>query len=74
MMDDLVLKAFRSIGINPPEDDQICIYKSGIMDSSDLMQLLLEIEIDTGKRIDLPALMQGDVTLSRLRESLNGAE
>jgi len=73
MTDDLILAAFQALDIQPPEDDQTCIYKSGLVDSADLMQLLFEIEMDTGNRLDLSTLMNGDITLIRLRETLEGA-
>ena len=70
--EDVILKAFQMIGITPPDEDQNCIYKSGHVDSGDLMQLLLEIELETGKRLNLSALVEGDITLSRLRQILAG--
>lgn len=70
---DPILAAFHVLYIQLPEDDQACIYKTGLVDSADLMQLLLEIEIETGKRLDLSALIDGDISLVRLRETLAGA-
>ena len=70
--EDVILNAFQMIGITPPDEDQTCIYKSGHVDSGDLMQLILEIELETGKRLNLSALVEGDITLSRLRETLEG--
>jgi acyl carrier protein len=73
MSKDSILTAFQALDIQPPADNQICIYKSGLVDSADLMQLLLEIEMETSKRLDLSTLMDGDITLARLRETLAGA-
>lgn len=70
---DPILAAFHVLNIQLPADDQACIYKTGLVDSADLMQLLLEIEIETGKRLDLSALIDGDISLVRLRETLAGA-
>jgi len=74
MTQDPVLTAFTSLGLVPPSDERVCIYKSGLVDSADLMQLLLEIELETEKQIDLSALIEGDVSLIRLRASVNGAK
>ena len=70
MSDDPIAAAFRALEIEPPEDDLICIYKSGTVDSAELMQVLLEIELETDVQLDLASLMEGDVTLARLRETL----
>jgi hypothetical protein len=71
---DPVLMAFLSLALPLPPDEYTCIYKSGLADSADLMQLLLEIELVTNKRIDLSALIDGEVSVMRLREALNGAK
>lgn len=74
MTEDPVLIAFASLALPLPPDEHTCIYKSGLVDSADLMQLLLEIELETNKRIDLSALIDGDVSVVRLREALSGAK
>ena len=74
MTRDPVLSAFASLGLQPPSDENQCIYKSGLVDSTDLMQVLLEIELETEKHIDLSTLIDGDVSLVRLRASVAGAE
>jgi len=71
MNDQIIRNAFISLNLNPPSDDQVCIYKSGLIDSAELMQLLLEVEMESGKRIDLAALMEGDISLIRLQEILD---
>jgi hypothetical protein len=71
MNQNIVHNAFISLNLNPPSDDQVCIYKSGLIDSADLMQLLLEIEMESGKRLDLATLMEDDISLSRLQEILD---
>ena len=74
MNQDPVLTAFDYLKLQPPADEHLCIYKSGLVDSADLMQLLLEIELKTNKSIDLAALIEGDVSLFRLRASVDGAK
>jgi len=71
MNDQIIRNAFISLNLNPPSDDQVCIYKSGLIDSAELMQLLLEVEMESGKRLDLAALMEGDISLTRLQEILD---
>jgi hypothetical protein len=60
-------QAFSALGKPLPTSDGICIYRSGFVDSFELMQLVLEIELIGGRRIDLEALMTEDITMSRLR-------
>jgi len=60
-------QAFSALGKPLPASDGVCIYRSGLVDSFELMQLVLEIELIGGKRIDLEVLMAEDITLSRLR-------
>ena len=71
---DPILTAFNSLKLQRPLDEHLCIYKSGLVDSADLMQLLLEIELETEQRIDLSALIEGDVSLFRLRALVGRAK
>lgn len=71
MTHDPVRDAFVAIGRPLPETLNSCLYKCGFIDSFDLMQVVLEIELRTGTRIDLPALMAGEVTIERLRALVN---
>lgn len=64
-------QAFKAIQKEMPPEADICIYKTGYVDSFDLMQILLELELVTGIRVELVSLMNGDITLSRLRSLLN---
>jgi hypothetical protein len=68
---NIIRNAFISLDLKPPSDDQVCIYKSGLIDSADLMQLLLEIEMESGKLLDLATLMEDDISLARLQENLD---
>lgn len=70
---DLIEKAFNAIQKEMPASEDICIYKTGYVDSFDLMQILLEIELMTSVRLELVTLMNGDITLSRLRTLLNNS-
>lgn len=67
MSEEPILQAFSALEIPLPESDSICIYRTGLVDSFNLMQLVLEIEMETGVRLDLAALMEGEITLARLR-------
>ena len=64
---NLIDQAFEAIGKAPPVLDSVCIYRSGAVDSFELIQLVLEIEFLGGKKIDLGLLIAEDVTLKRLR-------
>ena len=68
---DPIEQAFNAIKKEVPSNDDICIYKTGYVDSFDLMQILLEIELITGVRLELVTLMNGDISLLRLRTLLN---
>jgi hypothetical protein len=37
------------------------------------MQLLLEIELETGKRLNMAALMEGEITLARIRAAIEAS-
>ncbi|KAA5606043.1 hypothetical protein F1188_08505 [Roseospira marina] len=68
--DDAIAAAFAALDKTPPAADDVCLYRSGVLDSMELMQFLLEIELETGQRLDLPALVEGGVTLARVRAAL----
>ena len=73
MHDQAIADALAAIGKTPPEDETVCLYTSGVLDSADLMQLILEIELETGRRIDFAALMSGAVSIARLQSALEAA-
>ena len=73
MHDQAIAAAFAAIGKPAPEDETICLYASGILDSADLMQLVLEIELETDLRIDFAELMSGAVSVARIRAALQAA-
>lgn len=68
---DPVKHAFAVLGKALPASDDICVYRSELLDSFDLMQLLLELELVTGMRLDLAELMTGEITLRRLRAAID---
>ena len=70
MITDLIVKAFAALGKPAPENYASCIYKSGLFDSAEVMQLLLEIEIEVDVRLDLADLMKGDISVERLHDAL----
>ena len=53
-----------------PDNHTICIYRSGLLDSAEVMQLILEIEMETDLRLDLVNLMESDVSVQRLLDAL----
>ena len=58
---NLINTAFVALGKPIPDNHTICIYRSGLLDSAEVMQLLLEIEMESDLRLDLVNLMEGDV-------------
>jgi acyl carrier protein len=54
-----------------PEDDDICIYKSGIVDSFELMQIILELELLTGTQLNISELVTDDLSLKKLRTMIS---
>ena len=73
MSEDPIVRAFSAVEISLPESDEICIYRTGLIDSFNLMQIILELEMDTGVRLDLATLMEGEITLARLRKAITDA-
>ena len=59
-----------ALGKPIPDNHTICIYRSGLLDSAEVMQLLLEIEMESDLRLDLTNLMEGDVSVQRLLDAL----
>jgi len=73
MTGDPITNAFLELQIELPSDEHICVYRTGLLDSVGLMQLLLEIELETGKRLNMAALMEGEITLSRIRAAIEAS-
>ena len=63
---EIIFQAIRSLGKEFPSDDSECLYGSGLLDSAEIMQLVLEIELETDKRMDLAKLMEGEISIKRL--------
>jgi acyl carrier protein len=72
MQGSILSEAFTQIGITPPNDEHICLYSSGVIDSFDLMQLILEIEIATSQRIDLTKLIENKISIVNLKKIILG--
>ena len=72
-MTPLFKTTFDAIDKDWPADESLCLYKSGTLDSMDLMQFLLELEMETGVRLDLAALVKSDITFAALEEALTKA-
>jgi acyl carrier protein len=70
MTTDIISKAFEALDKRMPESSTLCVYRSGLLDSFDVMQLILEIEMETDKRIDLIELIDGDISVARLSDML----
>ena len=72
MQGSILSEAFTQIGITPPKNEHICLYSSGVIDSFDLMQLILEIEIATSQRIDLTKLIENKISIVNLKKIILG--
>lgn len=72
MQGSILSEAFTQIGITPPNNEHICLYSSGVIDSFDLMQLILEIEIATSQRIDLTKLIENKISIVNLKKIILG--
>ena len=72
MQRSILSEAFTQIGITPPNDEHICLYSSGVIDSFDLMQLILEIEIATSQRVDLTKLIETKISIVNLKKIILG--
>ena len=67
---NIINAAFAALGKPVPDNQTICIYRSGLLDSAEVMQLILEIEMESDLRLDLVNLMEGDVSVQRLLDAL----
>ena len=67
---NIINTAFAALGKPVPDNHTICIYRSGLLDSAEVMQLILEIEMETDLRLDLVNLMESDVSVQRLLDAL----
>ena len=72
MTGDYVMQALTAIGKEAPKSLDDCIYKSGFVDSFELMQLVMELEFLSGVRLDLAPLMSEEVSIHRLRSLIEG--
>lgn len=68
---DPIIASFKALGIEPPTDPHICLYRAQLIDSFGVMQLVLQIEVESGIRIDLVSLMNEGVSLERMRKLLS---
>ena len=59
----IIEKVFSKLGKKTPSNEEVCIYKSGLVDSFELLQVVLEIELMADISIDLEKLTSGDVSL-----------
>ena len=73
MTDQVITDALAALGKAPPADETVCLYTAGVLDSADLMQLILEIALETARRIDFAELMSGPVSVARIRAALEAA-
>lgn len=72
MSEDYVTRALAAIGKEAPKSLDDCIYKSGFVDSFELMQLIMELEFLSGTRLDLATLMSEEISIHRLRSLTEG--
>lgn len=68
---DFVTTVFATLGKRLPDSDDVCIYKSGLLDSFELMQMVLELEMLSGNHLDIAELVSKEVSVRRLRALLN---
>ena len=68
---DLLQTVFTTLGKSLREAEDVCISKSGLVDSFELMQVVLELELLTAKHLDISELVAEEVSLRRLRALLN---
>jgi acyl carrier protein len=72
-MDDMTLEnsvvhqSLEVLGVQAPDNEDLCMYNTGLIDSFGVMQLVLQLEIETGTRLDLVDLMNNGVTITRIR-------
>lgn len=57
---------FSRMGKDFPESMDLCIYKSGLFDSMDIVQLVFEIERQTSRAIDFEEFFGRDISINRL--------
>ena len=67
---DLVDQALKNINKSVPNDKAACLYQTGFLDSFDLMQLLLEIEMASQLKIDVTTMIEGTFSYNRLVETV----
>jgi acyl carrier protein len=68
---DSLESVLSTLGKSLPDSEDVCLYKSGFIDSFELMQIVLELELLTGKHLDISELVAEEVSLKRLRVLLN---
>lgn len=73
MSEDPIVRAFSALGLGMPKSEATCIYRTGLVDSFGLIQIILELEMETGVRLDLATLMQEEITLAALRQAMADA-
>ena len=66
-----ISQAFENIGKEMPDDQKICLYKTGVLDSYDVIQLILEIELLLNISVDLDSFTEGELSLLRILELLH---
>ena len=67
----IIENAFNKLGKQIPPDRKRCIYKTGLVDSFELMQLILEIELMASISIDLEKLTNAEVSLEAIEMYIN---
>ena len=67
------MRAFDNIQVRIPEKENICIYKEGLIDSFQLMQLLLEIELLADVTLDTIRIVENDISLETLEKEIENS-
>tara|TARA_B100000242_G_C42968536_1_gene449359 strand:+ start:534 stop:773 length:240 start_codon:yes stop_codon:yes gene_type:complete len=71
---DLILRALQNLNKDVPKDENQCMYKSGILDSYDVMQFVLELETISGLALNISKLTENDLTISAVNTELKRIE
>ena len=69
---DLLDSLFKELNLSYPDaNSSVCLYRSGFLDSADLLQLLLLIEQSTpGRVINLEEILTKEITVKLLNDLL----
>ena len=68
-----VLQIFSDLGLEICDiEPDVCLYKSGLVDSADLLQIIMLIEERIESRLDLEKVLSNDFTLEYISQICDG--